>query len=77
MRYVRDSMKVGPPPRRARSTASFVARYTATASLPSTRIPGKPYARALIAIVSDAVCRFAGTEIAHWLFWQTITTGGL
>ena len=34
-------------------------------------------ARALIAKVGDAVCLLTGTLIAQWLFWQTITQGGL
>ena len=26
-------------------------------------------------MVLEFVCFFSGTEIAHWLFWQTKTTG--
>ncbi len=43
--------------------------------MPSTRSPGIPYASAFTAIVSEAVCIFTGTEMAHWLFWQTKTAG--
>src|SRR5438067_2688925 len=77
MRYVSHSTRVGPPPERARSTASFTAAYTASASLPSTFTPGKPYACALIAIDSLAVCLLEGTLMAQWLFWQMKTTGAL
>jgi len=38
-------------------------------------MPGKPYASAFWAIVRECVCFLSGTEIAHWLFWQTKTTG--
>src|SRR3981081_2793582 len=55
--------------------ASRITVYTASRSLPSTRTPGMPYARALTAIVRDAVCRSVGTLIDQWLFWQTITHG--
>ena len=34
-----------------------------------------PYACAFAAIVSDAVCCCTGSEIAHWLFSHTNTTG--
>ena len=42
MRMVTDSMRVGPPPLRARRTASRVTSYTAARSVPSTRTPGMP-----------------------------------
>src|SRR5579871_3574524 len=48
---------------------------TASRSLPSTRTPGMPYARALTAIVRDAVCFSVGTLMDQWLFWQTMTHG--
>src|SRR5580704_14381327 len=44
-------------------------------SLPSTRTPAIPYARALTAIVREAVCFSVGTLIDQWLFWQTMTHG--
>src|SRR5216683_2140444 len=47
------------------------------ASLPSTFTPANPYALALTAIDSLAVCRAVGTLMAQWLFWQMNTTGGL
>ena len=75
MRYVTASMNVGPPPERARSSAACMALETARRSLPSTRRPGTPYARAFTANVRDAVCRSAGTLIDQWLFWQTSTQG--
>src|SRR5436190_23866780 len=68
-------MKVGPSPRRARAAASESALYIASTSLPSTRSPGIPYARAFTQIVREAVCVAVGTEIDQWLFWQTSTTG--
>src|SRR5262249_47613206 len=75
IRNVSASISVGPPPLRARATASRVAAITASRSFPSTRTPGKPYATALIAMLLEAVCFESGTEIAHWLFWQKNTTG--
>src|SRR5206468_12656423 len=69
-RYVRASMRVGPPPPRALSTPAFVTAYTASKSFPSTRTPSIPYARAFSAIVLAAVCFATGTEMAHWLFLQ-------
>src|SRR5258708_21695276 len=77
MRYVSHSTKVGPPPVRARSTASLTAAWTWSASLPSTFTPGNPYATALAAMLSLAVCLVVGTLIAQWLFWQVKTTGAL
>ncbi len=38
-------------------------------------MPGNPYASAFCAIVRECVCFFSGTEMAHWLFWHTKTTG--
>src|SRR3990170_675437 len=75
MRYVRHSTRVGPPPDRARSTARFVAAYTARTSFPSARTPSNPYAVAFSANVFDAVWRLKGTEIAHWLFLHRKTHG--
>src|SRR5947209_17210774 len=46
-------------------------------SLPSTRTPGMPYARALTAMVRDAVCFDVGTLMDQWLFWQTRMQGAL
>ena len=34
-----------------------------------------PYASAFMAKVALAVWAEAGTEMAHWLFWQTYTIG--
>ena len=66
---------MGPPPALAFFTASRAARYTASASFPSTRTPSKPYATAFCAIVSEAVCLATGREIAHWLLLHTNTVG--
>src|SRR5580765_5295821 len=74
-RYVTASMNVGPPPERARSTASHVASYTASTSPPSTRTPGIPYPAALSANVSARVCADSGVEIAHWLLLQKRMSG--
>ena len=65
----------GPPPSRARCTASCVFWYTANTSLPSTRSCRRPAATALCEKVGTALCRCAGTEMHHWLFC-TITTSG-
>ena len=43
--------------------------------MPSTWIPGKPYAIARCASVFARVCRDRGTEIAHWLLMHTKTIG--
>ena len=40
-------------------------------------MPSNPYATALTAMLSLAVCFCVGMLIAQWLFWQTKTTGGL
>ena len=45
-RYVFVSISDGPPPARARSIAARAARYTASASLPSTTVGSRPYAAA-------------------------------
>jgi hypothetical protein len=54
---VRDSMKNGPPPARAASTAPQVAVYTASTSEPSTTCVEMPYARgtsdSALALCSD------------------------
>src|SRR5438445_58982 len=63
IRYVTASTKVGPPPARARSSASFITAYTARRSFPSTRTPRTPYARAFTASVREAVWRAVGTLI--------------
>src|SRR2546430_13527919 len=68
-------MRVGPWPSRARPAASRVARKTASASIPSTRTPSKPYAGAFCAKVAEAVCFATGTEIGHWLLLQRKTVG--
>ncbi len=47
----------------------------ASRSFPSTRSPGIPYARALTAMVREAVCRSVGTLIDQKLFWHTSTHG--
>src|SRR5207248_751062 len=75
VRYVTASMNVGPPPERARSTASRAASYTASTSSPSTRTPGMPYPTALSASDSARVCASIGVEMAHWLLLQTKTAG--
>ena len=74
-RYVTASMSVGPPPSRARATASRVTATIASRSLPSAWIPGKPYASARWASVFARVCLDRGTEIAHWLLTHTNTIG--
>src|SRR5206468_7108940 len=75
MRYVTASTSVGPSPSRALRAASRVARYTARASIPSTRTPSNPYAFAFSASVAEAVCFDTGTEIAHWLLLHRKTVG--
>src|SRR5215471_17334980 len=77
MRYVRASMSVGPSPRAPRSMALRTVWTTANTSLPSTLTAGTPYATPFAANVSDAVCRSAGTLIAHPLLRQKKTTGTL
>src|SRR5438093_8720763 len=77
IRYVTASIIVGPPPLRALSAAAFVTAYTASRSLPTTRTPSKPYAKAFWARVFEAVWRVTGTEIAHWLFLQKKIVGVL
>ena len=74
MRYVTASMNVGPPPLRARSSATRVAAMTASTSLPSTRMLGmpKPVGRSA-SWTWD--CTRTGSEMAQWLFWQKNTTG--
>src|SRR5512132_4022154 len=67
-RYVTASIRVGPSPARARATAVFVASYTASASLPSTRTPGIAYAAARPAIDSPAMVRLEEVDSAYWLF---------
>ena len=67
-------MKVGPWPERAASSAALVTAYTASTSLPSTRMPGKPKPRARCQS-GARVCFSFGSEMAHWLFWQKNTTG--
>ena len=74
IRYVTASMKVGPPPVRARSSAPRVAAMTASTSLPSTRMLGMPNPAARSASGRIA-CSDTGSEIANWLFWQKKTTG--
>src|ERR671934_51605 len=68
-------MNVGPPPLRARSTASRAASHTASTSPPSTRTPGIPYPAALCASASARVCAESGVEIAHWLLLQKRIAG--
>src|SRR5580658_5351426 len=70
-------MRVGPSPARARRRASTTEAYTAWTSVPSTTTPGKPYATAFSARVSECVWRSLGREIAHWLFWQKNIVGVL
>src|SRR5687768_16685846 len=70
-------MSVGPSPRFARAAASFVTFMTANRSLPSTFTPGMPYAIAFDATSADPVCRWNGTEIAHWLLRQKRIVGAL
>jgi hypothetical protein len=48
------SMRVGPPPSRARATASPAASWTAKKSNPSTITPGMPNAAARSAMSSVA-----------------------
>ncbi len=73
-RYVIASINVGPSPAWARATASFVTRYTASTSLPSTRTPGNPKPSARFQI-SPVVCDVVGTLIAQPLFWQNRIAG--
>ena len=74
MRIVTASISVGPEPASARSRARRVASKTASASLPSTRSPGKPYVRAR-STGSTANCKLSGVEYAYWLFSSTKITG--
>ena len=69
-------MSAGPSPARALSIAHLVTARTASTSLPSTRTPGKPNPDARW---NNGMLdwRDAGTEMAHWLFWQQKTTGVL
>ncbi len=75
MRYMSASIRVGPSPARALSTASETAWNMANTSVPSTLIPGSPSPQALSAELATAICRSLGTEMAYWLFWTTKTTG--
>src|SRR5205809_1150101 len=68
-------MKCTPLPRRARSTACFVAVYTASTSLPSTVTVGMPYPLAFSARFVTANCFSGGVEYAQWLY-SPITTSG-
>ena len=67
-------MNAGPLPRRALSSAQRIAARHASTSLPSTRMLGMPKPGARPAIGNFA-CTATGSEIAHWLFVQTKTTG--
>ena len=69
-------MNVGPPPERARSSASAVTAYVARTSLPSTRTLGMPKPGPRSAS-GTRDCLLVGSEMAHWLFWQKKTTGAL
>src|SRR5205807_167727 len=64
-----------PAPPRARSTASFVAWYTASTSLPSTVAAAMPYPFALSAKSLTANCCSGGVEYAQRLY-SAITTRG-
>ena len=50
------STSVGPPPERARSTASRTVSYVCTGSVPSQMTPGKPYPAARSATFFTAIC---------------------
>ena len=67
-------MNAGPLPVRACSSAHRIAATQASTSLPSTRMLGMPKPGARPAMGNFA-CTVTGSEIAHWLFWQTKTTG--
>ena len=74
-RYVRASMSVGPSLFRARFTACSVASYIATASCPSTSIPGMLYADALSEMCSTATESWYEVVTAYWLFSHRNMTG--
>ena len=66
---MKASIITGPLPERHSSNAHVVAARQASTSLPSTRIPGKPYPAARSYSGIRAI-RWIDSEIAHWLFWQ-------
>src|SRR6202011_537624 len=66
---------VGPPPPRARSSASFIALYVAMGLKPSHTTPGTPYPGALSATLATFICISCGVEIAHSLFSTRNTIG--
>src|SRR5699024_12683718 len=71
---VTDSMKKGPSPARAASSAVRTAASTAGTSLPSTCTEGIPQPRERCAS-GTRDCTEVGTEIAHWLFCVLNSTG--
>ncbi len=68
-------MIVGPWPARMCSRASVMARWTASASIPSTRQLGmlKPSPRAETRV--SAVAAATGVDTAYWLFSMKKQTG--
>ena len=75
-RYVTASTSDGPSPPRARAMVRTATPYTASGSLPSTRIDSRPYAGALSAAgFPTAVTEWIGVYSMYRLFSHTNTTG--
>jgi len=69
------SISVGPPPSRARATASRAASWTAKKSNPSTITPGMPNAPARSAMLSVATDQVLAVDSAYPLFSATKMAG--